>query len=541
MKSNLRGLDSKIKILLFVRMLVIVGALCAVVLVGLANVDRQGDMHFRWAPYIVLIFACFANLVFLVCFWKGFRRQPLAAAQIFLDAVLVAALVYVTGGEQSPFAVLFFLSVLGAGITGGTAWGLGAAGSATLFMLFVTVLYGAWSAELVSNPPFLTRDILGLQARNVYESLGFVLLESGAFFLVGILSGNLTQRLYGSVRLTDTILDNMSEGLFVVGRSGEIVYINQPAMDLLQIRDSDPIGRNVYDLLGRHGYDELAKTIGSGEPNSNEYNLYRPDNTRAPVYVTSSPLAGLRGDEGVLVMIFDLTERQKIKDAEKRMAYLESLGQMAASIAHEIRNPLASIRGSAQQLKGLDLDESHKKLLSLIVQNSDRLDQIISEFLVFARPKRLSPRKIFIEDILGEVALMISQHYPDGGPEVLVDASRGLQVKGDRDQILQVFLNLAINACEAMNQGGTLTMRAWNESESGCPGVGIEFRDTGMGIKHENIEKLFQPFYTTKPKGTGLGLAIVHKIIEAHGGRLDVASERGKGTVVSLWVPNEET
>jgi len=538
MKSSFRGLESKIKLLLFVRMLVIVVALCSVVLVGLAHVGEQDASWFKWAPYLVLVVACVANLVYLLAYRLESLRKPLAAIQVVLDPVLVAALVYVTGGGYSPFTVLFFLCVLGAGIIGGTSWGLASAGGASIFMFVVTLLYGASAAGLIGDLPLLGRETLQSLPRNIYESLGYVLLESGAFFLVGLLSGNLSQRLYGSVRLTDAILDNMSEGLFVVGNSGELVYMNKPALDILGIRETDPVGHNVYNLLGRHGLDSLATMVGAGCEVSEQIELMRSDGRRLPVYVTARPLPGLHGDEGMLVMLADLTERLRMEEVEKKMAHLESLGQMAASIAHEIRNPLSSIRGSAQKLVGLQLDDHQRKLLELIVNSSDRLEQIVSEFLVFARPRRISPREISVKDLLGEVALMIAQKCADGGPSVDVDVPAGLTVSGDPGQLLQVFLNLGINACDAMGDGGKLTIRASSESHSGEPAVRVDFIDTGGGIHPEDMDNLFKPFYTTKPKGTGLGLAIVEKIVQAHGGRLEVSSEAGRGTTVSVWIPN---
>jgi signal transduction histidine kinase len=237
-------------------------------------------------------------------------------------------------------------------------------------------------------------------------------------------------------------------------------------------------------------------------------------------------------------MLHDLTDQHRIKQVEKKMAQLEVVRQMASSIAHEIRNPLTAIRGSAQKLTDLSLEAKDTQLLELIMNESDRLNQIVTEFLHFARPRRLRPRRTSIRQLAEDVVLLLRQQTHEKLPEIVLDISPGESAGIDYDQMLQVFLNLGLNACQAMPEGGTLTISARSPAD-GQDRMRIEFADTGVGIAPEHREKLFNPFFTTKSRGTGLGLAVVERIVAAHGGWIEIGSEIGRGTKVTLWIPKE--
>jgi two-component system sensor histidine kinase HydH len=229
---------------------------------------------------------------------------------------------------------------------------------------------------------------------------------------------------------------------------------------------------------------------------------------------------------------------QELLQAEK----LSAIGQLSAGLAHEIRNPLSSIKGAVEILAA-DYPPDHRKhrMLKVLDREADRLNKVLTNFLSFARPQKMQFKPSnavdrlegvirLIEAQLTKAHIEIVRHYPDSPPLVVMDD----------EQLGQVFLNLLLNAIQAMPHGGKLNIDVRVVKTKKDPGLQLQFRDTGVGIKPEDLPNLFNPFFTTKQEGTGLGLAICYRIIEQHGGRIRVESEPGQGTTFSLWLPLEK-
>jgi signal transduction histidine kinase len=235
-----------------------------------------------------------------------------------------------------------------------------------------------------------------------------------------------------------------------------------------------------------------------------------------------------------------------MEEQVRRQERLATVGSLAAGIAHEIRNPLASLSGSIQVLRGeMELTDDNKRLMDIVVRETDRLNTIITEFLEYARPKATQTEQIELRSILDET-IMLLKNSRDFHDNVLVtrDVEPHIMLKGDTQRLRQVFWNLLINACQVMPNGGTLTITASlvslaNKDKTVCE---IIISDTGQGIAQEELRKIFDPFYTTKACGTGLGLAIAYRIIEEHKGTIQVQSEPGKGAQFIIKLPvMEET
>lgn len=231
-----------------------------------------------------------------------------------------------------------------------------------------------------------------------------------------------------------------------------------------------------------------------------------------------------------------ITIEENLRRAEK----LSTLGEMAAVLAHEIRNPLGSIRGTAEILRDdYNPGDSKYEFIDIQIKETERLNRVVEDFLRMARPLPAEMSRCHVQAELETVALLITNDARERHVSiVLVPDSAGVIVKGNGEKLRQAFLNIAINSLQATQRGGTLTMSAsfctGEESAGMCE---IKFSDTGKGIDAESLTKIFEPFYTTKPDGTGLGLAITRKIIEGHGGTLQVESEVGQGTTVSVKLP----
>lgn len=228
------------------------------------------------------------------------------------------------------------------------------------------------------------------------------------------------------------------------------------------------------------------------------------------------------------------------EEVEREKALL--LDEMASTLAHEIRNPLGSIKGAAQYLKSDTESAENRELFDVITSEIDRLNNVVSRFLNYAKPGTIDPDTRDIADILERIiALITSQHLPEG-IAVRKDLPRDLPpVWVDGEQMVQAVLNIVLNAVEAMPQGGTLTLSARVIDTENNPGIEIAVEDTGEGIEKKAIKRLFKPFYTTKDKGTGIGLAISQQIVKAHGGTIDVTSSPGRGSVFHIRIPVQDS
>jgi len=239
----------------------------------------------------------------------------------------------------------------------------------------------------------------------------------------------------------------------------------------------------------------------------------------------------------------ELTEVRRLREHLRRSDRLAGVGELAASIAHELRNPLASIRGSVEMLAGeLELHDHQAQLMQLILRESNRLNTIITDFLVFARMRPPQPRGLAVDGFLTDVQLQLQQHAAASGGAVDIVCRReptGLNVTADPEQLVQAVLNLAINACEAMHDQGRLEISA-EAVEDDCE---LRVRDSGPGLDPACLEDIFTPFVTTKPHGTGLGLPMVARIAHAHGGTVEARNNPAGGAEFILRLPlcNQET
>jgi len=243
---------------------------------------------------------------------------------------------------------------------------------------------------------------------------------------------------------------------------------------------------------------------------------------------------------GTIVIFQDLTELREMESRLKREERLAAVGRLAAGIAHEIRNPLASISGSIEMLRsGLSVESEDRRLMDIILRETDRLDGLISEFLTYVKPVRHRMGRVDLEHVLRETAEAL--RATDAGRNVslsLPPPGTLHAIRGDRDHLKQVAWNLLLNAVQATRGQGKVEIRG-ADSRLGRSGdvVIVEVVDDGVGISPEDLPRIFEPFFTTKERGTGLGLAMVHKVVEAHGGHIEVESEPGHGAVFRVVLP----
>ncbi len=349
---------------------------------------------------------------------------------------------------------------------------------------------------------------------------------------------------------TDNILRSIAAGVITIDKNGYIVTWNKRAEEIVNLRASQFIGLHYtafIDLLQinlpvrEETLRMVQMTAQTGKVFTRNSLCYQsPQGDETYLNLSASQLVSESGDYlGVVVVFEDVTSEVQMKEEVERVSKLAETGQLAANIAHELRNPLSSIKGAAQLLRKelpADLMAEHGEFLDMIVQEVNGLDRIATEFLEFSRVTPPEMRPVSIAALLSRLLQFMSAYLADQDVQVIQAMPDDLpELWLDRAQMEQVVKNIVINAVQAMPHGGTLTVAVHCQPEQDI--LNIDFTDTGVGISAAKIDKICTPFFTTKTKGTGLGLAIVRKIVETHGGRLVIRSTPGEGSTFTVQLP----
>ncbi len=340
---------------------------------------------------------------------------------------------------------------------------------------------------------------------------------------------------------TDRILAGMPDGVLVLGPTALVQTINETAERLFAFTREEVTGRHYIDVFSDYKGVRDALDRVYDDPNAAntlEANVARHGAEPIPVAITWSVLTNEPDSAHTIVInVHDLTDVKRIERQWRRSQRLAALGTMAAGVAHEVRNPLAGIRG-ASQLLARESDTRTREFLDVIVREVDRLDHTVEQLLDLARPMNTERSPIDIEEAVDRALAVLNPQLEETGVRVETKTlSRPGQALADASQLTQVFLNLFLNALQAMPKGGTLSVTIAEETTAGSTAAVVEVTDTGQGMSQQTLEYLFMPFYTNREKGSGLGLSISHKIIEEHGGTIDVKSEEGKGSTFVVSLP----
>ncbi|MBW2623822.1 MAG: PAS domain-containing protein, partial [Deltaproteobacteria bacterium] len=361
----------------------------------------------------------------------------------------------------------------------------------------------------------------------------------------GLTSLFLTQA-YRSARTTltrvkafsDNVVENMPIGLLALDPEGKIASFNQTAELVLELQSQKVLGKDAGDLLPPQLTHLLSRINPEQKVMDAEIDCPVKSGKTVPLEVSVTPFKG--EDEnlpGHIILFRDLTEIRELKKEIETSQRLAALGKLAAGLAHEIRNPLSSIKGFAtffkEKLKDMPEFQSTAEIM---VNEVERLNRVISELLEFARPMEISRKPVPIQTVIHRSLKMIENEAKSKNITITTNFSPEVtEANIDADRIHQVLLNLCLNAVQEMEEGGGLIIDLLRDTLSGS--IVISVSDTGNGIGKEDLAHVFDPYFTTKPAGTGLGLAIVHKIIESHKGEVKVESELGQGTKVSIILP----
>ncbi len=494
--------------------------------------------------YFLLSVYCL-TVVYWYLLKKIKRLSVLAYLQTSVDILLVTALTYLTGGIDSGFALLYHLTIISSSII---LYRRGGYLSASLS----SILYGAMLDMQYYDVPGFVRS----QNFTAVQVLFQVFINILSFYIVGLLSGYLSERLRKARKelreksmdledlrvLQDHILRSVGSGIVTMDLKGNIASWNPSAELITGYRYDEIKGRwqQVFgdSIKGIFGHTDSLKA----RPFRFNGQIVKKNGSSALLGMTASLLKDdADAVRGIILVFQDITKLVEMEEQVRIKERLATVGSLAAGIAHEIRNPLASLSGSIQVLQGeLDLKDDNKHLMDIVVRETDRLNTIIMEFLEYARLKNAQNDRIELSPVLDETIMLLKNCREFKGDILIThQVDPHVVIQGDSQRLRQVFWNLLINACQAMPQGGEITV-----TERPIPGANddtdwceVIIADTGQGIAHDDRDRIFNPFFTTKTGGTGLGLAIVYRIIEDHQGTITVDSVPGKGTQFIIRFP----
>jgi two-component system sensor histidine kinase HydH len=337
---------------------------------------------------------------------------------------------------------------------------------------------------------------------------------------------------------SDNVVENMPIGLIALDERHKIAACNQIAESVLQRSSPNLIGKKADQMLPTRLWEVVERLAEGGQIIEEEIDCTIADGSSVPLEIGASILQDADGVHlGHILLFKDLTEVRSLRKEIARSQRLASVGRLAAGLAHEIRNPLSSIKGFATYFKERYPEAPQdQKTADIMISEVDRLNRVVGQLLEFARPVPVSPRLTSLKDLVDDSVRLIEQKAKE--KQITVKTLNSAKLDNaviDPDRINQVLLNLYLNAIESMEPAGELTVKLSAGEKDRC--IEIRVSDTGCGIPGEHVSRIFDPYFTTKSSGTGLGLAIAHNIMEAMGGKIDVSSRPGKGTTFCLIIP----
>ncbi len=518
----------------------------AVVLAIGALLRYVATSPFPFGPFAVAV-AGMGLACLLLPLGEARIRDPRRFAwfQLSLDLVLVTAIVATTGGPQSMFVPLYVLVVAAACFVLPRAGALIVAGLSSL--LQIGLVAGRSAVVLLGlAEPADTTPLEVLAA----------LLNAVVLLVVWIVIASLAdrhrksqehleaqhKRLSDVQAFRDLIFESVGSGLVAVDPAGRVTAFNRAAESITGVPAPEALEQPWEAIFGQ-GIDlEKVREAAAEDPSlapRYEFPLRRRDGRELPVGISFWSLRSGRGDvAGLIGVCQDLSLIKQMEQRMRQADRLAAVGRLSANMAHEIRNPLASISGAVEALaKELPPDQRRNRLLEIVLRESGRLNDLVSDFLEYARPAPLAPLLADMALLLDEVLLLIEHRSLPPNLKIIREYGESLVARVDPQQMRQAIWNLCLNAVQSIPDGSG-EVRVGARLSPGEPGgLQIWIADTGQGIAEEDLPHIYEPFYSTKPEGSGLGLALVYRVMQDHGGHIDVKTRPGEGTTFTLTLP----
>jgi two-component system sensor histidine kinase PilS (NtrC family) len=478
--------------------------------------------------------------------------------QITVDIALITVIVYVTGGIESYLSIMYFLSVIGSPILLNKRGGFYAASVSS-------IAYGIMvDLDFYEMLPGGYKILWSPVEAGWEDAVTGIATHVLAFFIVAYLVGYLAEKTARIERkleekeidferlenLNRHIVENIASGIMTLDSTWRITSFNSAAEIITGYSLREVYYRNVEDIFPgilKRGFNVAGVTA--------RLEMTFRSKGGEEIYIGFKLSPGEGDDMANIVIFQDLTQIKALEEQLKRDERLKALGEISASLAHEVRNPLASMSGSIQLLRGeLKLKGDKLKLMEIVLRETERLNSLITDFLLFARPAREKMESFNIGEVIRETMKVFGNSPEAKGLEIESSLEGDMSIEGNKRQMSQVFWNLFLNAATAMPEGGLLRVttglntrvseRGMSAAEQASDKLKtlaeISIIDTGNGIAPEALGRIFDPFYSTRETGTGLGLALAHRIVESHGGTIEVESALGKGSVFKVLLPLSE-
>ncbi len=523
-------------------------------LLGASVIFQYSEKGLFVAPQLVYLYTLIGLTYFLTAVYIiliKFAEKYLTAIaylQLFFDVLIITGMVFITGAVESIFSFLYILSIISASIILYRPGGfLTASLSGILYGVMVDLdYYGLIPATIVGIHP------------NYNESYVFynIFINIVAFYIVAFLSGYLSEQVKKTGEeliekridfeelkiLNNNIIQNIQTGLITIDRQARIISFNRQA-EIITGRSLREVYRSPIDeVFPGVMTDILESEASQASGGLNRWTREFVSRTGKHYYLgfSVSPFRNSQNEQvGRIILFIDITHIKEMEEEIKRNDTLANLGKFAANLAHEIRNPLGSMSASIQLLRSeLSLSGSNRELMEIVLKEIERLNHLITNFLMYARPLTVKKEPVDLKKVIDET-IVVFKNTPKGSADIRIttEFSGNTVIVGDFMQLKQVFWNLLLNAADAMTAGGSIAIKTIGAPSAGNGIVSVSVSDTGTGIEDAIKPLIFDPFFSTKDGGTGLGLPTVKLIIEAHGGSMDVTSNSGHGTDVTVMLP----
>ena len=500
----------------------------------------------------------------------GINLLALAWFQVLGDLCVIGGIIFTTGGVESPLSFLFlFVIVASSVMLPRSACYLTASGASIIYGLLVDLEY----FSLIQPTYFFPKSTASFQGAYLFYTIA---INIASFFSVAYLSSILNNRLrlikdelqnkdidYKKLQeFHRNVVQNMVTGLMTTDLEGRVTSVNIASENITGYLVDESIGKYCYELLKM---DELSRLfIYKGDNISMPYHMegecLRKDGDTVLISLKISHLISQEADpkknmeqqvEGYICVFEDRTEIHDMEEKMKQSEQMAAVGKFSAGLAHEIRNPLASLSGSIQVLQQtLEVDEDQQRLMNIVIKETERVNDIVSDFLSYAQPRKNKPTVIDLTQLLQDIVILMknSNEYDPSINIQLVAPPDHIIIQSEEAQIKQMIWNLCINGIQAMDKSGNLTMTLkkvegyqHKKFKTNRRGVVIIVEDQGRGIPLDEQETIFDPFFTTREEGVGLGLPTVKQIVERFAGHIGVESEPGHGTCFDVFLPQERS
>jgi len=521
--------------MLIIRPAVVTATLGAAMVVVPANIiDKNPITAVLIGTYILTLLYWLAHYV------TGVSRL-LLAAEIAFDIFIITFIIHFTGGHESFFIGFYFLSIMCASL---------------FFRRRITFLFSLQAALF-----FIADLVLEIQEQNIPDDMfGTIILSTSLYvllmFSIALLSSYYAEKVRGkdnallqALKLlkeakldTSDILQSMTNGLITVDTNGRIIYMNRVAESILHVERRVTVGRPYSKVFDKRASQLVAlfdKHIKhTHDFNEQEIELANDDGSFVPLGLKSMPLYDTDGSRrGTIVNFKDLTEKNQLLEMLRQSERMAAIGQLSAAIAHEIRNPLASLYSAVELLTEQIVSDRPQvsRLLNVVEKESNRLQKISSDFLHFARMNNPEIQPVNLKKSIDDAILFI-ENDPRKTAEITISntVETSSVILFDHDQLTQLLLNVVINSLQAMDGIGAIDLTLANKQSDSAPYIRLMIRDNGPGFPREAIGSMFEPFFSTKKEGTGLGLALVRKITVSNGGRVSARNNDNGGAEIIL-------